>query len=145
MYSRNNFVILCAVFLLTACATAGSDYSVSKQTEADDQLASTGTQVYGHWMPNGELVITVFTLVPSGSILPTESLNADVSDDIIHVYFSIEAEKSAKESPVATLCADPVKLNYRLHGIRHIAYRIQVGVTEFGDSGSWDIQPLPLR
>lgn len=145
MILRNSLMIFCMICLLTACATTGSDYSVSKQTEEDNQLASTGTQAYGHWVSDKELAITVFTLVPSGSVLPAESLKAEVTGTVIHVYFAIETDKSAKDNSVATLCADSVKLNYRLRGIPHTAYQIDVDVTEFGDSGSWGIQPLTLR
>lgn len=133
--------ITCLLAMLSACASMGSDYTITDPTEQEAR----GPQLVGHWTSNSDLRITLIWGVFSGAKLQKDSLKAEVSGDLIHIHLIVVQDESATDAEKAALCAHDTKLTYSLHNLPHADYRIELDAVQYGEAFSWDIQPLLVQ
>lgn len=141
-------ITACLAVILFGCASMGPDYAVSKATEQEVVLLESQTKnnVYGHWISDDALRITLGLPIEYSAMLPVSSLKAEVSGDLITLHLAIETDKSVDTSSgVAPLCEDLMKVTYVLHKLRHQNYRVLVAPVYYGNPVTWDAMPLEIK
>lgn len=146
MNSRS-IAVLFVIAALSGCASIEPDYSVSKANDQEAQFLEGQTQhnVYGHWLSDSDLKITLGFPLDYGAKMPVSSLRAEVSGDLITLHLVMESDKSVDMSGPFPTCDDLMKLVYVLHKLPRKAYRVQVAPVLYGHLGAWDVLPLEIK
>ena len=102
-------------------------------------------RIYGRWLSTDTLQVTLIFGVSSSSVLPKDSLRAEVVGDLVQLHLALKNDETRDPNAPIALCVDEKKITYVIHGVTHQDYRVQLLMNLYGNDGAWDIKPLKIR
>lgn len=141
------FFLALSTAVLFGCASTATQYSINDIDDqgVNDLRKDPPEPIHGRWLSTDTLQITLLFGVSSSSILPKESLKAEVVGDVVQLHLALENDKSRDPNAPVALCDDMKKLVYVLHGVPHEPYQVHLLMNLYGNDAAWDIKPLLIR
>ena len=133
--------------VLAGCATTAPQYFVGDIDDQDihDLQKDPVERIYGRWLSADTLEVTLLFGVSDASVLPKESLKAEVVGDVVQLHVAEENDRSRDPNAPVALCITEKKLTYILRGLRSRPDKVHVFLNLYGTDYAWDIKPLLIR